>query len=355
MEELGTDALRFTLLVGSTPGNDMNLSVKKVEGNRNFANKVWNMGRFIIGALEDAPAKAQAAPQYTLADSWIWARMNELIRTVDRLFENYLFGEAGRQIYDFMWGDFADWYLEIAKLQLAQGGDRAFYTAYTLTRVLDTCLRLLHPYTPFITEELWGHLKTAAEAHSAELAPKHGMGWEEALIIARWPEAQQPEGWEESKITDFTLIQELVRAIRNVRAEKKLPHSQKLAALVAAGDRSALIKAQLESIASLAGLNIEEVQVFDDLPEPPTDSASAVVQGIAAYIPLAGLIDTRAEIARLEKELAEAEGQITRLEKLLNSPFAQKAPASVVENERAKLATFQETAQKLRDQRDALS
>ena len=142
MDEMGTDALRFTLLVGSTPGNDANLSLKKVEANRNFANKIWNVGRFIIGTVEDAPKTAAGKADWTLADSWIWARLQELIRTVDRLFETYQYGEAGRQIYDFLWSDFADWYVEIAKLQMAGGGDRAHHTAVTLVRVLDTVLRL---------------------------------------------------------------------------------------------------------------------------------------------------------------------------------------------------------------------
>ena len=174
MDELGTDALRFTLLVGSTPGNDMSLSIKKVEANRNFANKIWNAGRFVIGALSQVPAAPAGPPDWTLADSWIWARLQGLVRDVDRLFSTYQYGEAGRQIYDFFWSEFADWYLEIAKLQIAesikgagQGGDRAFYTAYTLVRVLDASLRLLHPFTPFVTEELWGHLKQSAQARSA--------------------------------------------------------------------------------------------------------------------------------------------------------------------------------------------
>jgi valyl-tRNA synthetase len=146
MDEMGTDAMRFTLLVGSTPGNDMNLSPKKVEANRNFANKVWNIGRFVLGTLAQAPQEPQGEPEWTLADSWIWARLQSLEAEVERLFKNYQFGEAGRQIYDFMWGDFADWYLEISKLQMTAGGDRAYYTAYTLVRVLDDCLRLLHPF-----------------------------------------------------------------------------------------------------------------------------------------------------------------------------------------------------------------
>ena len=125
---MGTDALRFTLLVGSTPGKDMNLSVKKVEGNRNFTNKIWNAGRFVIGSLQKAPAAPLGEPQWTLADSWIEARLQRLIREVERLFQSHQYGEAGRQIYDFFWSEFADWYLEISKLQIAEGGDRALST-----------------------------------------------------------------------------------------------------------------------------------------------------------------------------------------------------------------------------------
>ncbi|MCD4753557.1 MAG: valine--tRNA ligase, partial [Anaerolineaceae bacterium] len=326
MDEFGTDALRFTLLVGSTPGNDMNLSLKKVEGNRNFANKVWNMARFIIGSLEKAPAKAEVAPQYTLADSWIWAKMNEVISSVERLFGNYLFGEAGRQIYDFLWNDFADWYLEIAKLQLSEGGDRAFYTAYTLTRVLDNCLRLLHPYTPFVTEELWQHLKDAAQEHSPELNPKHG-DWEEALIVAKWPKATTLEGWENDKIAQFEQVQEVVRAIRNVRAEKKIQPGKKLPAIIVAGDFFNTIQSQTTSIARLANLDVENVKIIETLLEPPQDAISTVTAGIAIYLPLTDMVDTAAEKKRLQKELKGATSHIERLEKLLNSPFAQKAPA----------------------------
>ena len=161
MEELGTDALRFTLLVGSTPGQDTNLAISKVEANRNFANKVWNAGRFSISAIGQIDSKPEETAEWTLADSWIWAKLQELVRNVERLFQNFQYGEAGRQIYEFFWSDFADWYVEIAKGQLQEGGARAYTTAQTLVRVLDMSLRLLHPFTPFVTEELWGHLHKA--------------------------------------------------------------------------------------------------------------------------------------------------------------------------------------------------
>jgi len=177
MEEYGTDALRFTLLVGSTPGNDSNISLKKVEGNRNFANKIWNAGRFVISAInslapnlgtlpedlatpngDSSSPKTQVIPTGPWPIAGFWARLQSLVREVERLFQSYQYGEAGRQVYEFFWSDFADWYVEAAKRQMAEGGLRSFNTASTLARILDISLRLLHPITPFVTEELWGHL-----------------------------------------------------------------------------------------------------------------------------------------------------------------------------------------------------
>ena len=352
MNEMGTDALRFTLLVGSTPGNDMNLSIKKVEANAHFANKLWNAARFVIGAIESAPNQPQSQPEWTLADSWIWARLESLIRDVDRLFTNYQYGEAGRQIYDFFWGEFADWYVEIAKLQLAAGGDQAFYTATTLVRVLDACLRLLHPFTPFVTEELWGHLKRAVQEKGSEYAPYTGKGqdWEEALIIAKYPQPRKEEGWEAQKIADFSLLQEVVRAIRNLRTEKRVPPSRKIPAIIAAGERTPVLKDQLEAVAFLAGIDPRNFEITTELDERPSNAAAITILGVEVYLPLEGLVDPEAEQVRLQKELDEAESQIARLENLLVSPFAERAPAAVVERERQKLATYKETAASLTDQ-----
>ena len=346
MDELGTDALRFTLLVGSTPGNDMNLSLKKVEANRNFANKLWNAGRFIIRNMDAIPAKPEGEPQWTAADSWIWARLKTLTETVNRLFETYQFGEAGRQIYDFFWGEFADWYLEISKDQIAEGGDRAFYTVQTLVRVLDTCLRYLHPFTPFVTEALWGHLKEACQETSDLLAPK--AGWEDALIVAKWPETLPMEGWEAEAVTDFELIQEMVRAIRNIRAEYKVQPAHKIGCTISAGEKLAVIEDQKQTFISLAALDPEALEIVKEPLEPSDDRITLVITPVEISIPLAGLVDVEAERERLAKELTEAESQIERLEKLLGSPFAQKAPAAVVEKERAKLAEYQETAERLK-------
>ncbi len=352
MDELGTDALRFTLLVGSTPGKDMNLSLKKVRANRNFANKVWNAGRFIIGALPKAPAAPAGQPDWTLADSWIWARLQDLVRSIDRLFQNHQYGEAGRQIYDFFWGEFADWYLEIAKLQLAEGGDRAFYTAYTLTRILDLSLRMLHPFTPFVTEELWQRLKQAAETHSEHLAPQEG--WPEALIVAPFPTPRPQEDWEPAKKDGFALVQGVIRTIRNLRAQKGLKPGQRIPATIVAGEHAAMLQSQAAALAALARLDASRLEVLETLPEKPAGSVALVAGPVEIYLPLAGLVDTAEERARLQKALTETETHIQRLEKLLAGPFAQKAPPPVVEKERQKLAGYLETREKLQKQLDSL-
>ncbi|GAB4454816.1 MAG: valine--tRNA ligase [Anaerolineales bacterium] len=355
MDEFGTDALRFTLLVGSTPGNDMNLSVKKVEANRNFANKLWNAGRFVINAIDsltpDSPLPLGEGlgvrADYTLADSWIWARLQGLIRDVERQFQNFQYGQAGQQIYDFLWSDFADWYVEIAKEQLRNDETR-MQTAATLARVFDICLRLLHPFTPFVTEEIWGHLRQALGQN--KILSHIAAGWTQALIVARFPEPREPEGWEEAKIADFELIQEIVRAIRNLRAEKNVAPSKRIAATFSAGSKLDLLQSQAAVIAALAGLDHSQITIHQSLSDKPKDSATLVVGSIEIYLPLAGMVNAAEERARLEKELKETEAHIARLEKLLAGDFASKAPPPIVQKERDKLAAYKETAEKIRAQ-----
>ncbi len=350
MDEFGTDALRFTLLVGSTPGNDMNLSVKRVEANRNFANKLWNVGRFVINAIASLPSPAGRGAggegELTLADSWISARLQRLIRDVERNFQNFQYGQAGQQIYDFLWSDFADWYVEVAKEQMKNAVTKS-QTVETLTRVFDTCLRLLHPFTPFVTEEIWGHLRSAIlESSKSRLA----KDWPEALIAARWPGPREAEGWEESKTADFALIQEIVRSIRNLRAEKNVAPGKRLAAVIAAGDKTDLLKEQSSVIALLAGLDSAQLSIQRSLASKLEEGAALVVGSTEIYLPLAGMVDVAGERARLEKELKEAQSQVERLEKLLNSDFSGKAPEAVVAKEREKLAVFKETVEKLKVQ-----
>ena len=349
MDEYGTDALRFTVLVGSTPGHDTNVGPKKAESNRNFANKIWNAGRFVISAVEgigDQSPDSTLTSDYSLADSWIWAKLQHLIRDVERQFQNFQYGQAGQQIYDFIWNDFADWYLEIAKEQLKDDAEKV-RTAKTLARVFDTCLRLLHPFTPFVTEEIWGHLRASLlESSMAETA----QDWPAALIVAKWPETGDPEGWEEAKVADFELIQEIVRSIRNLRAEKGVAPSKKIAASISAGQKYELLNEQSIVIASLAGLNEAELTIKESLDDKPDDAAAVIVGAIEIYLPLAGMVDLAEEKTRLEKELKEAESHIERLEKLLGSDFANKAPAAVVQKERDKLSVYKDTAEKIKAQ-----
>jgi len=367
MDELGTDALRFTLLVGSTPGNDTNLSIKKVEANRNFANKAWNAARFVIASLQGIgdqpigdqrsgnsglPAQPLTPNSYplnlTLADSWIQARLRSLVRDAERLFQGYQPGEAGRQVYEFFWSEFADWYIEIAKLQLAEGGQVGTTTVHTLVHVLDTCLRLLHPFTPFVTEEIWGHLKSAVTEITPGLSPADG--WEEALIVARWPEPTPADAWETRAVADFTLVMDVVRAIRNLRAEKNVPPRRRIPAVLVGGERTPILRQQGAAIATLAKLEIDHLAIIEALQDKPEGHIALVVGPVEIYLPLAELVDTAEQRARLEKDLGEAESQIQRLEALLAGPFAEKAPPPLVEKEREKLAGYRETADKLRAQ-----
>jgi valyl-tRNA synthetase len=359
MDQLGTDALRFTLLVGSTPGNDMNLSLKKVEANRNFANKIWNAARFVLGALEQVrdyqfPAQ-ETEPLPSLPDQWIQARLSSLVRDVERLFQNYQYGEAGRQVYEFFWNEFADWYVEIAKLQLSQGERMAFTTARNLVRILDTCLRLLHPFTPFVTEEIWGRLKSASSELKEPLPCANSSDWEEALIIAQWPEPAPEQPWENQVITDFSLVMDLVRAIRNLRSEKNVDPKLRVPATLVGGSSTSILQRQSTTIAALARLDPAKITILESAASKPDGHIALVVGPVEAYLPLAELVDPDEQRVRLEKEYREAKSQVERLENLLAGPFAEKAPANVVEKERQKLFDYQDSLEKIKTQLDSLA
>jgi valyl-tRNA synthetase len=347
MDEFGTDALRFTLLVGSTPGNDTNVGIKKVEANRNFANKIWNAGRFVINAIDslEETMSRESDIEWTLADSWIWAKLQTLIRDVERQFQNFQYGQAGQQIYEFLWSDFADWYLEIAKEQM-KNEDTRHSTVETLVRVFDTSLRLLHPFTPFITEEVWGYLHTSLrESALKDLC----ANWPNALIAARFPEPRVPEGWEEQKVAEFNLLQESIRAIRNLRAEKNIKPSSKIGATFVTKDYAGLYKENLPIISALSGTDFDAT--FVEIAYKSSDSVTSLVVGSTEiYLNLSGVENTKEDKARLEKELKEAESHIQRLETLLGGDFANKAPAALVAKEREKLAAYKDTAEKIKTQ-----
>jgi valyl-tRNA synthetase len=207
---------------------------------------------------------------------------------------------------------------------------------------------LLHPFTPFVTEELWGHLKAAAQNASPAYTP--AGGWEAALIVARWPETSAEQPGEAAVIAEFSLVMDVIRSIRNVRMEQKIAPSRKIAATILGGDKTPVLREQADTLRVLAGLDTDNLQICDTLSEKPLGQTALVISGIEIYLPMTGMVDVAAEYTRLNKELTDTQAQIDRLEGLLNSTFAQRAPAPVVEKERQKLAAFQETAAKLRGQ-----
>ena len=248
-------------------------------------------------------------------------------------------------MYDFFWGEFADWYLEVAKLQLAEGGDRAFYTGQTLVQIMDLCLRMLHPFTPYITEELWGHLKVISLAHSRQLTPK--SGWPEALIISSWPETRVEEGWEVEKVAGFNRIQEVIRSVRNWRAEQGINPRRIMPAILVSPNQSQILREQSATIARLARIDAGSLKILEELEGKPESAVVLVVGEIEIYLPQIEIGDRSEERSRLDNELAEATAQIHRLETLLAGLFAQKAPADIVQKEQEKLAAYHQTAEKL--------
>jgi valyl-tRNA synthetase len=332
MAEYGTDALRFTLLTGGTPGNDLNLSMARIASNRNFANKIWNIARFVVQSISRVDGSHRPAqPEYSQLDQWILTKRSQLVTNVDRLFDGYLYGEAGRQIQEFLWGDSADWYVEAAKVQLSQGGSGAWTTLKVLFEVLDTSLRLLHPYIPFVTEETWQQLKKAFQ--EARLGIEPSEGWADALIISDWPRSGDvyPQA-----AADFDRLRELIRGIRAARSDYRVDPSLFIGATVSAGEMAEYVARLKDVLCFLARLDAGQLKITDAV--SPPDQAVTVSRGnLTAYLPLAGMLDIDREIARLDKELGELDAQIETTIRLLQSEFALKAPAVVVDREREKL------------------
>jgi valyl-tRNA synthetase len=337
IEEYGTDALRFTLLTGSTPGNDMNLSLERIASNRNFCNKIWNATRFVVSSLGTAFDFGVATwnlSGLTIPDRWILSRLNRTMTEVTRLIDNYNFGEAGRQLYEFFWSEFADWYIEIAKIRLYETDARTQATVRrVLVHVLDRTLRMLHPYIPFVTEAAWQHLP-----HE-----------EASLMIADWP-AESSTGVDEAVEAQMSLIIELIRAIRNIRSEYNVEAARRIKAYIVAGEQYDLFVKHREIITTLARLDEAELTLVSKLAEKPAQTVAQVISGgIEIYLPLAGMIDLKAERERTQKDLAQLEQRIAAgRNKLNNANFVQKAPAEVVEREQEKLADMEAQADKLK-------
>ncbi|MGD8398304.1 MAG: valine--tRNA ligase [Anaerolineae bacterium] len=349
IERIGADALRYTLLTSSTPGSDMNLDPRRLEGARNFANKIWNAARFVISNI-GSPAAGEAeleSEDLSLPDRWILSRLNRLAGEVTELFDAYQYGEAGRRINDFLWSEFCDWYIEATKIRLYGDDDAARATAQaTLVHVLEEGLRLLHPYMPFVTEEIWQYLKAAWPA---------GEAWPESIMITPWPdvdEARRDEGAE----ADMDLLMDLIRQIRNARAEFNVTPGRRIAAIVVADGKLPMFEAQRGLLSFLAKVDEEELTLTSGLDAKPEKAVALVgAEGVEVYLPLAGLVDLEQEIERLGKELAEAEAEIRRAEGMLaNEDFVSKAPEHVVQRQRDRLAEQQARRARLEERLRAL-
>jgi valyl-tRNA synthetase len=341
MGQYGTDALRFTLLTGSTPGNDMSLSEERIIANRNFANKIWNATRFVVsnlGAAFDAGHGTWNLSALALPDRWIISRHNRLVENVAQLMDAYQYGEAGRQIYEFLWGEYADWYIEIAKIRLYGADARAQATARrVLVYVLERTLRLLHPFMPYVTEATWQHLPHR----------------DESLVVGPWPSAGDVD--EEAEAA-MQVVMDAIRAIRNARAEYNVEPARRIVAQVAAGEKSDLFSAQRDVLVELARLDPNSLRIAQSLLDEPEQALTLVIGGVEIYLPLAGMVDLDAERARLAKELARIEDGVARSQKLLsNEGFTAKAPAEVVQKEQDKLSGLEDQAEKLRDRLEALT
>lgn len=329
IKQYGADALRFTLLTGNSPGNDMRFHMEKLESSRNFANKLWNATRFVIMNLdEETPDYEGVKDHFSSADYWIMSRLNELIKDVTDNMDKFELGLGAQKLYEFIWSEYCDWYIELAKPRLyGEDQEKRRAAQYTLIYVLKDILKLLHPYMPFITEEIWSYLPKKEESH---------------IITAPWPVFQEDQSHREAE-EKMILIMSAIKNIRNVRAEMNVVPSKKAKLfMVAASSITAdIILEGKQYFNTLAG--ISEINVLSNQDEIPSDSVSIVVQGAELFIPLDDLIDFEKEIERLEKEKKKLEAEIKRVTgKLSNEGFLSKAPEALIQEERQKEVKFQQ-------------
>ncbi|MBE3569136.1 MAG: valine--tRNA ligase [Bacillales bacterium] len=321
IDQYGADSLRYFLATGSSPGQDLRFSIEKIESVWNFANKIWNASRFAMMNMNGlAYEDIDVTGEKSVADKWILTRLNETIELVTSLADRYEFGEVGRVLYNFIWDDFCDWYIEMAKLPL-YGDDEASKktTRSVLAYVLDQTMRLLHPFMPFITEEIWQNL------------PHQG----ESITVASWPvvrpELSDPEAADEMK-----LLVEIIRSVRNIRAEVNTPLSKPIKMVVQAKDEHILSVLERNRVYLERFCNPETLTIGTDI-EAPEKAMTAVVTGAEIFLPLEGLINLEEEIARLKKEWEKWNKEVERVQKKLsNENFVKKAPQKVVEEERQK-------------------
>ncbi len=334
IDKYGADALRLTLITGNAPGNDMRFYYEKVEASRNFANKVWNASRFIMMNMEGKSKEPAAIEQLEPVDKWILSRLNNLIKEATDNMEHYELGIAVQKVYDFIWDEFCDWYIEMVKPRLYSSDDQNSQNAalWTLKTVLSQALKLLHPYMPFITEEIFCSLQQE----------------EESIMISSWPEYR--EEWcfaKEEK--DIETIKEAVRGIRNVRTQMQVAPSRK-AKVYVVSENDGILAAFTEGRLFFASLAYaSEVVIQKDKQGIESDAVSVVIPGATLYIPFAELVDIAQEIARLEKEEKRLQGELARVNGMLNNEkFISKAPEAKIAEEREKLEKYTQMMEQVR-------
>ena len=332
----GADALRFALTIGNSPGSDQRLNEQKLESSRNFANKLWNAARFVMGNLEGQDAALHGwhspAPPSHRQDRWIMSRLNRVTAQVDRFMENYQFGEAQRTVHDFFWNEYADWYIEMTKIRLRSEDDNVESPLPYLAYVLERVLRLLHPFMPFVTEEIWQTLNERVPADPD--AP-------DALIVAAYPTSDSTF-LDDSAEDDIALVMETVRSIRNLRAEFRIQQHQRIEALLDLPEDGAVAEAESDAIKVLA--RVEPLTIGSNANgAASSDSVSLVLSKGVVTIPLGGLVDLENERERLLDELDDIERNRERLAaRLSDERFLTRAPAEVVERERERLTSIDE-------------
>jgi len=348
IEPHGTDALRFTFLSQATTGRDIKFDMGRLDGYRNFCNKLWNASRYVLMNAEGEDCGLEGEVELSLADRWIVSRLQQTEAQVTRAMEEFRFDHASQALYDFVWNEYCDWYLELSKPVLWDDNATAAAkrgTRRTLVRVLETVLRLAHPMMPFISEEIWQRVAPLAGTHA---------GGDDSIMAQPWPQADQSR-IDENATRDIEWLKGVIIAVRNIRAEMNIAPGKPLEALLTKGgeaDRERLEAYRL-FLSKLAKL--DSITWLDDPDQAPL-SATQLVGDMEVLVPMAGLIDKDAELARLAKEIDKQDKFIGGIEKKLgNESFISKAPTEVVEKERAKLADAQASRQHLSEQRDKIA
>ena len=340
IDQYGADALRLTLITGNAPGNDMRFYYEKVEASRNFANKVWNASRFIMMNMDGKTIPADADKMLQPVDKWILSKLNRVVKEVTDNMENFELGIAVQKVYDFIWDEFCDWYIEMVKPRLYDTDDADSQAAalWTLQNVLQSALKLLHPFMPFVTEEIFCTLQEE----------------EESIMISQWPLYR--EDWNyAAEEKDIEIIKEAVRGIRNVRSSMNVPPSKKARVIVVSAS-SDIVKAFTEGKLFFGSLAYaSDVTVQADRSGIAEDAVSVVIAGATCYIPFAELVDIAQEIERLEKEEKKLQGELARVNGMLsNEKFLSKAPENKIAEEKDKLDKYTRMMDQVKERLDAL-